>query len=195
MVLSSHEWHILIIISLSSLPIAFAVALHMWMTANDVFVVIETHTAGLILAEGNEYMAKLCLLHLFYLVQERLFAAVHAVGKPTIVVLIHGGALAIETIKEEADGIIDAFYPGVEAGPAVAEVLFGDTNPSGKLPFSVRACIWLCVHARVRACVCVSCTLMCTVLCFQLLLFGAWHYEQLHAFTPVYLNCSQGTYV
>lgn len=65
--------------------------------------------------------------------QDDLFKAILATGKPTVVVLIHGGAIAIEYIKDNADAIVDAAYPGENGGFAIADVLFGDYNPGGML--------------------------------------------------------------
>lgn len=71
--------------------------------------------------------------------QQALFAAVAAAaaGKPFVVVLIHGGAVAVPEVKASSAGIVDAFYPGTQGGPAIAEVLFGIYNPAGKLPVDV----------------------------------------------------------
>lgn len=65
--------------------------------------------------------------------QQELFDAVHAAGRPVIVVLIHSGPLAISRVVEKATAILDAFYPGQEGGTAVAALICGDANPSGKL--------------------------------------------------------------
>eukprot|EP00039_Didymoeca_costata_P016468 m.297063 g.297063 ORF g.297063 m.297063 type:complete len:1003 (+) comp16396_c0_seq4:1603-4611(+) len=75
-------------------------------------------------------------------VQESLALAVlnatNNANIPTVVVLVHGGALSIETIKDKADAILDAHYPGVETGAmAIAETLYGMNNPSGKLTYTV----------------------------------------------------------
>jgi len=67
-------------------------------------------------------------------VQQRLVEAVHATGKPVVVVLMNGRPLAIPWIAEHVPAIVEAWYLGVQMGPAVADVLFGDYNPSGKLP-------------------------------------------------------------
>lgn len=53
---------------------------------------------------------------------------------PTVAVLIHGGIMDIENVTQNVDAIVDANYPGMHGGTAIAEVLFGDVNPSGKLP-------------------------------------------------------------
>jgi beta-glucosidase len=67
-------------------------------------------------------------------VQLELAKAVIATGKPVAVVLMNGRPLAIDWLAENADAILEAWFPGVEAGNAVADVLFGEVNPSGKLP-------------------------------------------------------------
>jgi len=67
-------------------------------------------------------------------VQQRLLEEVVAVGKPTVLVLTGGGALGIEWAKSHVPAILMAWYPGEEGGSAVADVLFGDTNPAGRLP-------------------------------------------------------------
>ena len=66
--------------------------------------------------------------------QRRLLDAVLAVGKPTVVVLTAGSAVDVSQAQERADAILLAWYPGAGGGSAVAELLFGDVSPSGKLP-------------------------------------------------------------
>jgi beta-glucosidase len=66
--------------------------------------------------------------------QENLLKAVVATGKPVVLVLLNGSALAINWAKNNVPGIIEAWYPGEEGGSAVADVLFGDYNPAGRLP-------------------------------------------------------------
>jgi beta-glucosidase len=58
-------------------------------------------------------------------------------SKNSVVVLIGGSAIIVEEWKDKVNGIIHAFYPGMEGGTAIAKVLFGDVNPGGKLPFTV----------------------------------------------------------
>lgn len=69
--------------------------------------------------------------------QEELVKAVHATGTPTVVVLINGRALATRWIAEQIPALLEAWHPGEKGGQAVAEVLFGDVNPSGKLPVTI----------------------------------------------------------
>src|SRR6185436_14162382 len=69
--------------------------------------------------------------------QNDLARAVLATGKPTIVLLINSGALSINYIAENVPAILEGFYLGQETGVAVADVLFGDYNPAGKLSVSI----------------------------------------------------------
>lgn len=69
--------------------------------------------------------------------QQDLVDAVRATGKPIVVVLINGRPLAIPRVAETIPAIVEGFYLGQEGGTALAEVLFGDVNPGGKLPLSV----------------------------------------------------------
>jgi beta-glucosidase len=68
--------------------------------------------------------------------QNDLVKAVLATGKPAIVLLINGGPLCINYIAENVPAILEGFYLGQETGVGVADVLFGDYNPAGKLPVS-----------------------------------------------------------
>lgn len=69
-------------------------------------------------------------------VQEELVKAIVATGTPTVVVLMNGRPLAIPWIAEHVAAIVESWFLGVQTGPAIANVLFGDYNPSGKLPVS-----------------------------------------------------------
>lgn len=66
--------------------------------------------------------------------QETLLKAVVATGKPVIVVLLSGSALAVNWANDNVPAMLAAWYPGGEGGTAVADVLFGDYNPAGRLP-------------------------------------------------------------
>jgi beta-glucosidase len=65
--------------------------------------------------------------------QLELVQAVHATGKPVIVVLINGRPLSINWVNKFVPGILEAWFPGAQGGTAIADVLFGDYNPGGKL--------------------------------------------------------------
>jgi beta-glucosidase len=69
-------------------------------------------------------------------VQEGLAKAILATGKPVVVVLVNGRPFAIPWLSQEANAILEAWLPGEEGGAAVADVLFGDVNPGGKLPIT-----------------------------------------------------------
>ena len=69
--------------------------------------------------------------------QQQLLQAVVATGKPVILVVLAGRPLEIKWAAQHVPAILEAWSPGIEAGPAVADVLFGDVNPSGKLPASL----------------------------------------------------------
>ncbi len=69
--------------------------------------------------------------------QDDLVKAILATGKPTIVFLQHGRPNSINYIAEHVPAIVDGWYLGQEGGTAVADVLFGDYNPGGKLPITV----------------------------------------------------------
>jgi beta-glucosidase len=66
--------------------------------------------------------------------QEELLRAIKETGKPVAVVLFNGRPLALEGVVDDAPAILEAWFPGVQAGPAVADVVFGKVNPGGKLP-------------------------------------------------------------
>lgn len=65
--------------------------------------------------------------------QQELADAIIATGKPVVILLINGRPLAINTLQEKAPAIIECWYLGQETGHAVADAIFGDVNPSGKL--------------------------------------------------------------
>jgi beta-glucosidase len=68
--------------------------------------------------------------------QEELAKALLATGKPVVLVLITGRPYALSALAENANAILEAWLPGEEGGSAIAEVLFGDVNPGGKLPIT-----------------------------------------------------------
>jgi beta-glucosidase len=67
-------------------------------------------------------------------VQEDLLEALVATGKPVVLVLVNGSALAVNWAAKHVPAIVEAWYPGEEGGTGVADVLFGDYNPAGRLP-------------------------------------------------------------
>lgn len=69
-------------------------------------------------------------------VQQRLAEAIAATGKPVVVLLRHGRAIALEGVVKDAPAIVATWFLGSEMGNAVADVLFGTVNPSGRLPVS-----------------------------------------------------------
>lgn len=66
--------------------------------------------------------------------EEELLEAVTAKGKPVVLVLANGSALAVNWAKEHANAILESWYPGEEGGAAIAETLSGKNNPAGRLP-------------------------------------------------------------
>ena len=66
--------------------------------------------------------------------QQQLLEKVVAVGKPTVLVLLNGSALAVNWAQEHVPAIVEAWYPGQAGGTAIADVLFGDYDPAGRLP-------------------------------------------------------------
>ncbi len=69
--------------------------------------------------------------------QEELVKAVHDTGTPTVVVLINGRPLSVRWVAEHVPAILEAWNCGEQGGLAVADILFGDVNPSGRLPITV----------------------------------------------------------
>jgi beta-glucosidase len=68
--------------------------------------------------------------------EEDLLEALRATGKPVVLVLTNGSALAVNWAKDHVNAILDAWYPGEEGGTAVAETLSGKNNPGGRLPIT-----------------------------------------------------------
>jgi beta-glucosidase len=69
--------------------------------------------------------------------QRRLLQAVKATGKPLVVVYVTGGAVSDPWVEENADAIVQAWYPGEAAGKAIANVVTGKTSPAGRLPYTI----------------------------------------------------------
>ncbi len=90
----------------------------------------------LVLGESRQISGEAASRHTLDLpgVQRELAERVLAVGKPTAVVLMNGRPLAIPWLAENAPAILETWFLGTETGLAVADVLFGDSNPGGKLP-------------------------------------------------------------
>lgn len=70
-------------------------------------------------------------------VQQQLLEAVYATGTPTILVLVNGRPLSVSWAAEHCPAILEVWLPGEEGAQAVADVLFGDENPGGKLPITI----------------------------------------------------------
>jgi beta-glucosidase len=66
--------------------------------------------------------------------QLELIQAIHATGKPYVVVLMNGRPLTINWLADNSPAILESWFAGTQAGNAIADVLFGDVNPGGKLP-------------------------------------------------------------
>ncbi|WP_339429363.1 beta-glucosidase BglX [Pseudomonas taetrolens] len=68
--------------------------------------------------------------------QRALISALKATGKPLVLVLMNGRPLSIDVQQQQADAVLETWFSGTEGGNAIADVLFGDYNPSGKLPIT-----------------------------------------------------------
>lgn len=67
-------------------------------------------------------------------VQQTLLERVSALGKPVVLVLLNGSAVSVNWAREHVPAIVELWYPGQAGGAALADVLFGDYNPAGRLP-------------------------------------------------------------
>jgi beta-glucosidase len=97
--------------------------------AADIAIVVVGENGGKTNGEGHD-MANLDLTGM----QEELLKAVHSAGKPVVAVLINGRALTLRWTSENIPAIVEGWMPGEQGGNAIADVLFGDYNPCGKLP-------------------------------------------------------------
>lgn len=90
----------------------------------------------LCLGEGKNMSGEACSRSTLDLpgVQEELAKEIYKTGKPIIVVLMNGRPLSINWLSENVPAILETWFPGITAGDAIAKVLFGEYNPSGKLP-------------------------------------------------------------
>ena len=70
-------------------------------------------------------------------IQKKLLSKIHNIGKPIILILLNGSPIAVPWANENIPVIIEAWYPGEEGGNAIAEILFGDYSPSGRLPITI----------------------------------------------------------
>ena len=94
----------------------------------DAFLEGEEGDAGNEYASGDKKDLRLPGL------QQELLEEVTAVGKPVVLVLLAGSAMDLSWAQNNVNAIVDAWYPGARGGKAIAEVLFGETSPNGKLP-------------------------------------------------------------
>jgi beta-glucosidase len=69
--------------------------------------------------------------------QQQLLEAVAATGKPIVLIVFSGRPLTLHWAADHVPAILQAWFPGLQAGPALVRVLFGDVNPSGKLTLSM----------------------------------------------------------
>lgn len=68
--------------------------------------------------------------------QKQLLQAIVATGKPVVLIVFSGRPLVLDWASQHVPAILEAWYPGIEAGPALVDILFGNANPSAKLPVS-----------------------------------------------------------
>lgn len=73
-------------------------------------------------------------------VQRELAEKIFATGSKVITVIIGGRAYALDEVEEKSDAVLYGFYPGMQGGKAIGEILFGEVNPSGRLPVSLPRC-------------------------------------------------------
>ncbi len=94
--------------------------------------IVDTHVSDMDCGEGYD-RSTLRLLGL----QETLLKRLYDLGKPVVTVYIQGRPLDMNLAAERSDALLTMWYPGMEGGSALADILWGDYNPSGKLPVSI----------------------------------------------------------
>jgi beta-glucosidase len=105
-------------------------------TADAIVLVIGTNESTSREAWADNHLGDMANIDLMSQ-QDELADAMLQTGKPVIVLLINGRPVAMPKLAERANAIVEAWYVGQEGGTAIGEVLFGDVNPSGKLPISI----------------------------------------------------------
>ena len=94
--------------------------------------IVDEHVSDMDCGEGYD-RSTLKLLGL----QEELMRRVYDLGKPVVTVYVQGRPLDMNMAAERSDALLTVWYPGMEGGSALADILWGDYNPSGKLPISI----------------------------------------------------------
>ena len=94
--------------------------------------IVDEHVSDMDCGEGYD-RATLGLLGR----QEELMQRIYALGKPVVTVYICGRPMEMNIASEQSDALLLMWYPGMEGGSALADILWGDYNPSGKLPISI----------------------------------------------------------
>ena len=94
--------------------------------------VVDNHVSDMDCGEGFD-RSSLKLLGL----QEELMQRIYALGKPVVTVYIQGRPMDMNLAAEQSNALLTMWYPGMEGGSALADILWGDYNPSGKLPISI----------------------------------------------------------
>jgi len=104
--------------------------------AHAIALIKQAQVAVLVLGEAQTMSGERASRSTFTLPgkQQQLLEAAVATGKPIVLVLLNGRPLDINWASQHVPAILDAWYPGTEGGNAVADLLFGDANPGGKLP-------------------------------------------------------------
>lgn len=94
--------------------------------------IVDEHLSDMDCGEGYDRSSLRLLGH-----QEELIQRIYALGKPVVTVYICGRPMDMNLASEQSDALLLLWYPGMEGGSALADILWGDYNPSGKLPISI----------------------------------------------------------